>query len=134
MALVADSLTLHNIIIGVTNGIRTVWFVSRSGTVKKFYIKNKMDLQYGARNHIFLVEIHNLNTLKTHSEAWFGGDVKGTLTGGSGMMYDHYYGSGHFFHNPMAVFKYLQLRIDTKSKTIVSTAKSLINKFPEYIL
>lgn len=134
MAAVKNSLTLDNIVVGVKEGTRIVWFVSRNGTVKRFYIKSDMSNHNFVRNHIFLVDILNLNTSKTHSEDWFGGKVKGKQVGGSGMMYDHYYGSGHFFHDPASAFDYLRLRIESGSKTIVKTAQKIIQQYPEYVI
>lgn len=134
MALVENSLTLDNIIVGVKKEQRTVWLVSRNGTVKKFYFTSNMIDNFFVRNQIFLVDILNLNTGKTHSEDWLGGLVKDKQVGGSGMMYDHYYSSGHFFHDPSSAFDYLKLRINSGSKTIVKTAQNLLSQYPEYVI
>jgi len=134
MALVRNSLTLDNIVVGVKNDIRTIWFVSRNGTVKKIFIKSDMEHHNFVRNHIFLIDIFNLNTNKKCSEDWVGGNVKGKPAGGSGMMYDHYYRSGHFFHEQSSAFDYLQLRIKSGSDSLVKTAKNIITTYPEYVL
>jgi len=134
MASVKNSLTLDNIVVGVKKGNRSIWYVSRNGTVKKIYIKSDMNNDGFVRNHIFLLEINNLNTNKNYSEDWFGGKVKGKPVGGSGMMYDHYYGVGHFFRESSSAFDYLRLRIESGSNTIVKTAQNVIHQYPEYTI
>jgi len=134
MASVKKSLTLDNIVIGVKDNRRTVWYVSRNGTVKRFYIKSDMIDNFFVRNQSFSVDILILNTSKNHSEDWNGAEIKGKYVGGSGMMYDHYYSSGHFFHDPSAAFDYLRLRIESGSKTIVKTAEQILIKYPEYVI
>ncbi len=134
MALVKNSLTLDNIIIGVKHNRNIVWYVSRNGTVKKIKIVSKMRNHNFVREHNFKLKIKNLNNNKDCEEEWLDDFEDKNTAGGSGRMYDFYYKSGHFFSNPSDAFDYLLVRLKTKSTTLVKTAKSLLSNYPEFII
>ncbi len=134
MALVKNSLTLDNIIIHVKNNKRHIWLVTRSGTIKKIFIKSKLGNHNFVRNHNFVVDVDNININKQYTEEWFEVKVKGKNVGGSGRFYDYYYSAGHFFDNQSDAFIYLLLRIEANPKNLVKSATNLIDKYPEYVI
>ncbi|MEA3452139.1 MAG: hypothetical protein U9Q83_09600 [Bacteroidota bacterium] len=125
-------MTLNNIVIGVKNNDRIIWFVSRNGTVKKIHIISNMKDHNFVRNQVFKLEIFDLNKNKEYTEDWEERKIKNKVFGGSGLMYDHYYKTGHFFRNQTNAFEYLLIRINVDNTNLVKTAKQLIDKYPEY--
>ena len=130
---VSNALGLQAIVDRVLSHKNIFWFVSRSGTIKQLtiYILNdskhsgQSSRFYNCRFYEVSVDEVIINTGKKKSEKWIGSE-------GSGWMYDYYARSGHIFPDRSSAFKYLKERIDADKKTLVKTAKSTYDKYPEY--
>lgn len=127
MTRVENSLSLNDIIASVKLDNREIWYVSRTGTVKRFTILTKLASHNYVRNHPIEVDIYTLNNEKHDTKEWL------SMTG-SGEFFDQCYKSGHFFYNQAHAFAYLRKRVEIGNGTMVKTAKPLLEQFPEYNL